>query len=104
MKKSQLAWDERDGARMLTLAQAVQDGPWTLPASVRSEAAQQEARGHALTTRDLAAVDRKLNEARDLLAASVHEHDMPLRNMSTSARVGWIAERLTALGLDPTTR
>ncbi|SBW26715.1 XRE family transcriptional regulator [Candidatus Protofrankia californiensis] len=74
LKKSQLAWDERDGARMLTLAQAVQDGPWTLPASVRSEAAQQEARGHALTTRDLAAVDRKLNEARDLLAASVREH------------------------------
>jgi tetratricopeptide (TPR) repeat protein/transcriptional regulator with XRE-family HTH domain len=75
LKKSQLAWDERDGARMLTLAQAVQDGPWTLPASVRSEAAQQEARGHALTTRDLAAVERKLSEARDLLAASVREHD-----------------------------
>ncbi|WP_238429423.1 hypothetical protein [Frankia nepalensis] len=74
LKKSQLAWDERDGARMLTLAQAVQDGPWNLPASVRSEAAQQEARGHALTTRDLAAVERKLNEARDLLAASVREH------------------------------
>ncbi len=74
LKKSQLAWDERDGARMLTLSQAVQDGPWTLPASVRAEAAQQEARGHALTTRDLAAVERKLNEARDLLAASAHDH------------------------------
>jgi transcriptional regulator with XRE-family HTH domain len=77
LKKSQLAWDERDGASMLAMAQEVQDGPWALPASVRSEAAQQEARGHALTTKDLAAVERKLNEARDLLAGGAREHDEP---------------------------
>lgn len=35
LKKSQAAWDERDGLRMLTLAQAAQTGPWPtrLPAA-----------------------------------------------------------------------
>lgn len=44
LKMSQAAWDERDGLRMMTLAQASQSGPWTLPMRVRAEAAQQEAR------------------------------------------------------------
>ena len=44
LKKSQAAWDERDATRMLTLSQAVQEGPWRLSARVRAEAAQQEAR------------------------------------------------------------
>ncbi len=28
LRKSQAAWDERDVVRMLTLAQAAQEGPW----------------------------------------------------------------------------
>jgi len=68
LKKSQSAWDERDGLRMLTLAQAVQEGPWPLPAKVRAEAAQQEARGHAMVDGDLDMVERKLDEARRLFA------------------------------------
>lgn len=67
LKKSQAAWDNRDAVRMLTLAQAAQDGPWKLPAKVRAEAAQQEARGHAMLGADLAVVERKLDEARTLL-------------------------------------
>jgi tetratricopeptide (TPR) repeat protein len=68
LKKSQSAWDARDALRMLTLAQAVQDGPWPLPARVRAEAAQQEARGHAMIEGNIHAAERKLDEARALLA------------------------------------
>jgi hypothetical protein len=67
LKKSQAAWDERDGLRMLTLAEAVQDGPWQLPARVRAEAEQQQARGHAMLSGNLALVKSKLSEARSLL-------------------------------------
>ena len=31
IKKSQSAWDARDAARMLGLAEAVLEGPWQLP-------------------------------------------------------------------------
>lgn len=67
LKKAQAAYDDRDALRMLTLAQAVQDGPWDLPIKVRAEAAQQEARGHAMLGEDNGLVDRKLTEARQLL-------------------------------------
>jgi tetratricopeptide (TPR) repeat protein len=53
---------------MLTLAQAVQEGPWQLPPRVRAEAAQQEARGHAMLRDDLEIIGPKLDEARALLA------------------------------------
>ncbi|OLB80594.1 MAG: hypothetical protein AUI14_06150 [Actinobacteria bacterium 13_2_20CM_2_71_6] len=68
LKKSQSAWDTRDAVRMLTLAQAVQDGPWGLADRVRAEAAQQEARGHAMLGADLDVVERKLDEARRIFA------------------------------------
>ncbi len=66
LKKSQSAWDSRDAVRMLTLAQAVQGGPWQLPAKLRAEAAQQEARGKAMLGADLDVVEGKLDEARQL--------------------------------------
>jgi hypothetical protein len=69
LKKSQAAWDERDAVRMLTLAQAAQSGPWQLPQLVRAEAAQQEARGHAMLGADLDQVERKLDEAREVCTA-----------------------------------
>lgn len=77
LKKSQAAWDGRDAVRMLTLAQAVQDGPWQLPSKVRAEAAQQEARGHAMLGADLGIVERKLDEARELLDGAVDAVDEP---------------------------
>lgn len=67
LKKSQAAWDTRDAARMLALAQAVREGPWQLPSKICAEAAQQEARGHAMLGAELAVVERKLDEARALL-------------------------------------
>jgi len=74
LKKSQSAWDDRDALRMLTLAQAAQNGPWSLPPLVRAEASQQEARGLAMTSEPGDAVSRKLDEAHELFA-SVSEED-----------------------------
>jgi tetratricopeptide (TPR) repeat protein len=68
LKKAQAAYDERDALRMLTLSQAVHNGPWQLPLRVRAEAAQQEARGHAMLGEDNELISRKLDEAQQLLA------------------------------------
>ena len=67
LKRSQVAWDARDAQRMLMLAQAVLEGPWALPARVRAEAAQQEARGYAMLGGDMALIETRLSEARRLL-------------------------------------
>lgn len=67
LKKSQAAWDERDALRMLTLAEAAQQDPWHLPPHVQAEAIQQEARGYAMTSGDMAFIESKLDLARGLL-------------------------------------
>jgi transcriptional regulator with XRE-family HTH domain len=77
LKKSQSAWDDRDGVRMLTLAQAAQTGPWALPPLVKAEAAQQEARGLAMTGETRAAVEGKLEEAHELFAAADPNQQQP---------------------------
>ncbi|HEX6472117.1 MAG TPA: hypothetical protein VF069_23700 [Streptosporangiaceae bacterium] len=68
LKKAQAAWDDRDAVRMLTFAQAAQEGPWRLPPHILAEAAQQEARAHALLGRDFDTVERRLDRARALFA------------------------------------
>ncbi|SHN44419.1 helix-turn-helix domain-containing protein [Cryptosporangium aurantiacum] len=68
LRKSQAAWDDRDAPRMLTLARAVQEGPWQLPDRVRAEAAQQEARAQAMLGAHLPTIQAKLYEAEELLA------------------------------------
>lgn len=73
LKKSQSAWDARDAARMLGLAQAVQEGPWHLPARVRAEAVQQEARGLAMHNRRRTEVDNTLKRANELLNVSAQD-------------------------------
>ena len=79
LKKAQAAYDDRDALRMLTLAEAVQDGPWDLPTKVRAEAAQQEARGHAMLGGGAGTIEAKLDEAQLLLtdAAAVETDDRP---------------------------
>jgi Helix-turn-helix domain len=81
LKKAQAAYDDRDALRMLTLAQAVQDGPWDLPTKVRAEAAQQEARGHAMLGADSGLIEHKLTDAHQLLSDAEHDaatDDRPL--------------------------
>ncbi|GAA3394425.1 helix-turn-helix domain-containing protein [Cryptosporangium minutisporangium] len=70
LRKSQAAWDDRDAPRMLTLSRAVQEGPWQVPARVRAEAAQQEARAQAMLGARLPAIQAKLHEAENLLHGS----------------------------------
>jgi len=73
VKKSQSAWDDRDAYRMLSLAQAAQNGPWQLPPKAMAEAVQQEARGQAMTGAPIVVVERKLEEAQAHLARAEQE-------------------------------
>lgn len=68
LKKSQMAYEERDAVRVATLAQAAQCGPWRLPATVRAEVTQQEALGLAMLGEPMSAVERKHETARQLFA------------------------------------
>ncbi len=69
LRRSQLAYDVRDGIRMLTLAQAAQAGPWHLPIRLRAEVLQQEALGLAMTG-EAPEVSRWLDDADELFARS----------------------------------
>ncbi|GAB3900863.1 hypothetical protein GCM10029964_088830 [Kibdelosporangium lantanae] len=75
LRRSQMAFDERDARRVLALAQAANEGPWRLPALVRAEVIQQEARGLAMTGEPLDIVERKLDEACQLVLGSAGELD-----------------------------
>jgi transcriptional regulator with XRE-family HTH domain len=74
LKKSQMAYEERDAVRVLTFAQAAQYGPWQMTAAVRSEVTQQEARGLAMCGEHLGLVEQKLDDAFRLLTASDHSN------------------------------
>jgi len=67
LRKSQAAWDHRNGEYMLRLSQAAREGPWHLPFHVAAEVAQQEARGQAMTGASLSTVEEQLRRAATLL-------------------------------------
>ncbi|MEV6575653.1 XRE family transcriptional regulator [Streptomyces sp. NPDC051577] len=69
LRKAQ-ATDRGDAARMLDLAHAAAQGPWTLPPRARAEALQQEARALALTGAPPKSVARTLGQAQEALAAA----------------------------------
>lgn len=70
LKKAQMAYDDRDAHRVAALASAASQGPWQLPARVRAEAVQQEARGLAMLGEPFNAVERKLGEAEAIFTAA----------------------------------
>lgn len=79
LRKAQLAYDEREPLRMLTLSQAAQHASFHLPKRVQAEAVQQEARAEAMLGASIDAVERKLDDARQLLtAADAHPDDSKL--------------------------
>jgi len=103
LKKSQMAYDGRDSLRVSTLAQAAQEGPWQLPTRVRAEVTQQEALGMAMRGEPLSAVERKLDDARQLLSQATadaddeqpslvggyfNDHTLLLRNASSFTEAG----------------
>ncbi|MGV9678658.1 XRE family transcriptional regulator [Nocardia sp. NPDC003482] len=69
LRKSQMAYDDRDSVRVLTFAQAADRGPWRLPITIRAEVVQQEARGLAMQGATFDVIARKLDEADELRAA-----------------------------------
>lgn len=68
LRKSQAAWDERDGRRMMSLAEAVDGRRRDLPYRVQAEVAQQQARAMAMLGAGTVAVESKLDLARELFA------------------------------------
>lgn len=68
LKKSQMAYDERDALRVVTLGRAAHEGPWQLPGKVQAEVVQQSARGLAMTGATLDDVRRRLDDAHNILA------------------------------------
>ncbi|ELP66045.1 Tat pathway signal sequence domain protein [Streptomyces turgidiscabies Car8] len=73
LKKSQMAYDERDALRMLTLAQAASHERWQLPVRVRAEVTQQEALGRAMLGDPLDVVRAGLDTAEQLLGAATED-------------------------------
>ncbi|MCA1673756.1 MAG: hypothetical protein LC799_16660, partial [Actinobacteria bacterium] len=77
LRRSQMARDECDALRVWTLAEAAQRGPWQLPTKVRAEVTQQEAMGLAMLGEPMDAIERKLDDARALLAALTPDDEHP---------------------------
>lgn len=75
LKKAQLAYDDRDAPRMLALSQAARAEHWRVPARVRAEALQQEARAEAMLGASIDDVERKLDHARNLIERVVDRCD-----------------------------
>jgi transcriptional regulator with XRE-family HTH domain len=70
LKKSQMAYEDRDAYRVAALATAASQGPWQLPPRVRVEVLQQEARGLAMLGEPITMVERAMDEARRLFAVA----------------------------------
>ncbi len=99
LKKSQMAYDDRDALRMLTLAQAAGHDRWQLPARVRAEVTQQEALGRAMLGDPLDIVRGQLADAEtlltnapedkpDALGAYFNRHTRLLRDAITYTEAG----------------
>lgn len=67
LKKSQMAYDDRDAVRVLTLAEAAGQAHWRLPSKVQAEVAQQQARGFAMLGEPMDLIERTLDRADRLL-------------------------------------
>lgn len=78
LQKSQMAYETRDTATLLTLAQAAKEGPWQLPAYVQAEVVQQEALGLAMTGEPAKVVQINLGQAQELLSGAGDRRDHEL--------------------------
>jgi transcriptional regulator with XRE-family HTH domain len=76
LRRSQMAYDLRDGLRVLSLAEATDADVWQLPVRIRAEAVQQRALGLAMTGEGPHSVERTLDDARSLLTAAPEVDDL----------------------------
>ncbi|GAA1309100.1 helix-turn-helix transcriptional regulator [Saccharothrix xinjiangensis] len=100
LKKSQMAYDDRDASRVLTLASAAAEGPYHLPAKVRAEVAQQEALGMAMIGEPTVEIERRIGQAEQFftqagdsesnstLGVYFTEHTLRLRNANCLSEAG----------------
>ncbi|MDQ2875009.1 MAG: hypothetical protein M3Y33_09545 [Actinomycetota bacterium] len=72
-----MAYDLRDGHRVVTFAEAAHQGPWRLPPKIRAEVAQQNALGLAMIGAPIDAVEQEMDAARELLAVAALNDDQP---------------------------
>jgi hypothetical protein len=77
LRKSQMAYDQRDAHRVVTFADAANSGPWRLPPTIQSEVAQQHALGLAMTGEPMSAIEQEMATARDLLTNAPDSSDQP---------------------------
>jgi len=89
LKRSQMAYDARDALRVFTLAQAALEGPWQLPRRIRAEMTLQVALRMAICGEPLPAVERTLDDARELLAGRPGTMSGRACPVATSPRPRW---------------
>lgn len=76
LRRSQMAYDLRDGWRVRSLAEATDTDAWQLPVRIQAEAVQQRALGLAMTGEGPIAVERTLGDARSLLTSAPDVDDV----------------------------
>jgi len=75
LKKSQMAYEERDAHRVVTFAEAAHQGPWTLPPIIRAEVTQQHALGLAMVGEPISEVEQQMQVARDILTQAASDEE-----------------------------
>jgi hypothetical protein len=73
LKKSQMAYEDRDTHRVITFAEAAQQGPWRLPPAIQAEVMQQHALGLAMAGEPIFSVDQRMDAAREALSQVPNE-------------------------------
>lgn len=68
LKKSQMAYEERDVHLVVTFAEAALHGPWALPPAIQADVTQQHALGLAMAGESLSAVEQRMQAAQAILA------------------------------------
>jgi transcriptional regulator with XRE-family HTH domain len=74
LKKSQMAYEERDAHLVMTFAEAAHQGPWDLPPTIQSEVIQQHALSLAMTGEPISVVEQEMDAAREALIRPATEN------------------------------
>jgi transcriptional regulator with XRE-family HTH domain len=73
LKKSQMAYEDRDTHRVITFAEAAQQEPWQLPPAIQAEVTQQHALGLAMAGEPISTIDQRMDAAREALSQVLDE-------------------------------
>lgn len=76
LKKSQMAYEERDVHRLVSFAEAAHQGPWKLPPAMQAEVIQQHAMGLAMSGEPLSAVEQQMYTAQEVLTRALPDEEV----------------------------